>query len=208
MTRNVFLAACLSMMILPVAPGFAQSNAETIAATLQSWRDACSDPNPDLALGYLMDAVATGSVDVRKACLRQVLLSDNADLQNSALRVLMTSLPVVRFRMTEEIRATTTRFAHLVASLRTGLLFQVSGGNAQAGTATWRPAIDTPQPGEEATGTMTVFGSDVHWAGTAVYNGTTYPCSLMASLVEGQRLAGVFVCESSMTIPVEANPFD
>lgn len=208
MTRNLFLAACLSMTILPASLGFAQSNAETIAATLQSWRDACSDPNPDLALGYLMDAVATGSVDVRKACLRQVLLSDNADLQNSALRVLMTSLPVVRFRMTEEIRPANSRIAHLIASLRTGLLFQVSDGNTQAGTATWRPAIDTPQPGEEATGTMTVFGSDVHWAGMATYYGKTYPCSLTVSLVEGQRLAGTLVCESSAPIPVEANPFD
>ena len=208
MIRNAFLAACLPMTILPTSPAFAQSNAETIAATLQSWRDACSDPNPDLALGYLMDAVATGSVDVRKACLRQVLLSDNADLQNSALRVLMTTLPVVRFRVTEEVKAGTTRFAHLVASLKTGLLFQVSDGNAQAGTAVGRPAGDTPQPGEEAAGTMTVFGSDVHWAGTATYYGKTYPCTLMASLVEGKRLAGFFVCESTMSIPVEASPFD
>lgn len=195
-------------MVLTAAPAAAQSNAETIAATLQSWRDACSDPNPDLALGYLMDAVATGSVDVRKACLRQVLLSDNADLQNSALRVLMTSLPVVRFRVTEEVQPSNTRFAHLVASLRTGLLFQVSDGNAQTGTAVWKPAIDAPQPGEGAAGTMTIFGSDVHWAGTAAYYGKIYPCTLMASLVEGKRLAGVFVCESNMSIPVEASLFD
>ncbi len=208
MIRNAFLAVCLPMMILPTAPALAQSNAETIAASLQSWRDACSDPNPDLALGYLMDAVATGSVDVRKACLRQVLLSDNADLQNSALRVLITSLPVIRFRMTEEVRPGNSRIAHLVASLKTGLLFQVSDGNAQAGTAIWRPAIDTPQPGADAAGTMTVFGSDVHWAGTAAYYGKTYPCTLTASLVEGKRLAGIFACESSVSIPVEANPFD
>ena len=208
MIRNAFLAACLPMTILPTSPAFAQSNAETIAATLQSWRDACSDPNPDLALGYLMDAVATGSVDVRKACLRQVLLSDNADLQNSALRVLMTTLPVVRFRVTEEVKAGTTRFAHLVASLKTGLLFQVSDGNAQAGTAVWRPAVDTPQPGEEAAGRMTVCRGGVHWAGTATYYGKNYHCTLMASLVEGKRVAGFFVCESTMSIPVEASPFD
>src|SRR5690606_34477547 len=114
----------------------------------------------------------------------------------SALRVLMTSLPVVRFRVTEEARSGLNRIGHMIASLRTGLLFHVSDGNTQAGTATWRPAIDTPMPGETATGTMTVFGSDLHWAGMAYYDGGTYPCSLTVSLIEGPRLAGTFICES------------
>lgn len=204
--------AIIAIGLLPIALqgnlASAQSNAETIAATLQSWRDVCSDPNPDLALGYLMDAMGTGSVDVRKACLRQVLLTDNADLQNSALRVLMTSLPVVRFRVTEEIEDGLNSYLYIQRSIRTGLIFQVSDGNVQAGTATWKPAIDTPMPSETATGTMTIFGSDVHWAGIATSDRDDWSCTLSASLVEGTRLAGTFVCAARTPIPVEASLFD
>lgn len=215
--KNWIVAAMLRKTVLCLAFLYAsglmeeahgQSNAATIAAALQSWRDVCSDPNPDLALGYLMDAMATGSVDVRKACLRQVLMSDNADTLNAALRVLMTSLPVVRFRMTGEVRDSLNAYMHLVRSIQTGLIFQVADGNAQAGTATWKPAIDTPMPGETATGTMTVFGSDVHWAGIARSGSSDWSCTLTAALTEGTRIVGTFVCAARTPIPVEASLFD
>lgn len=208
MLRSAIVALGLLPAMLPLTPAHGQSNAATIAATLQSWRDVCSDPNPDLALGYLMDAVATGSVDVRKACLRQVLLSDNADVQNAALRVLMTSLPVVRFRVTGEVRDGLSSYMYLLRSIQSGLIFQVSEGNSQAGTATWKPAIDTPMPGENARGTMTVFGSDVHWAGIATSDRTDWSCTLTASLTGGTRVVGTFVCAARTPVPVEASLFD
>lgn len=207
MLQKPVLAVCLAIVLVP-AQAQAQTNAGTMASELQNWRDACSDPNPDLALGHLIDAVSTNSTDVRKACLRQVLLSDNADLQNAAMRVLMTNLPVVRFRVTEEIRSGNSRINHVIQSIRTGLLFYSSDGDHAAGTAAWMPLIDTPRPVETATGTMTIFGSDVHWVGTANYHGKDYPCSLQASLAEGTRIIGSFMCESSVAIPVEASLFD
>lgn len=207
MVNTLRLVVCLSVAIMPVQ-SLAQSNAGTIAATLQSWRDACSDPNPDLALGYLIDAVATNSTDVRKTCLRQVLLSDNVDLQNAAMRVVMTSIPVVRFRMTEEIKSRNGRINHVVQSIRAGLLFYSKDGDQTLGTATWQPIVDTPRPVETATGTMTVFGSDVHWVGTANYLGNDFACSLQATLTEGTRIVGSFICESADAIPIEASLFD
>lgn len=207
MLKAISTACSLSLAVLPQT-ALAQSEAQSIAAALQTWRDACSDPNPDLALGYLIDAVATNSVDVRKACLRQVLVSDNPDVQNAALRVLMTSVPVVRFRVTEAVKPVSNSTRKLISSIQTGLLFYSTNGNQASGTATWSPIIDTPQPVPTSTGTMTVFGSDVHWVGAAHYYASDNPCTLTAALTGGSKLVGALVCESSVTIPVEASLFD
>lgn len=208
MLRNIFRVTTLAFLALPPGPSHGQSTATSIAATLQNWRDLCSDPSPDLAFGHLIDAMATSSVDIRKACLRQILLSDNADLQNAAMRVVMTTVPAVRFRMTSEVKDGESSYMEFVQKIRTGLIFHVSEGDQQAGSATWRPAIDAPKPGEKDTGRMTVFGSDIHWAGTLANNGQSWPCRLSASLTEGTRLVGAFGCRARSLIPVEANIFD
>lgn len=206
--RTGRMAAALAAMIGLAGPAAAQSNPLDLETILQTWRDACSDPSPDRALGYLREAVNTGNIDVRKACLRQVLTSDNPDLLNAALRIMVTSLPVVRFRTGEAEKHSNNRIQHMVDSIRGGLVFYASNGNPDAGTATWQPIIDLPERTEEATGTVTVFGKDIHWVGRASYYGGIYPCVLQATLVDGSTLSGTFTCETATQVPVTLDLFD
>jgi hypothetical protein len=106
--RKVILAAALLGLATAPLPASAQSHAASIAAALQSWRHACSDPKPDLVFGYMADAIATASIEVRKACMRQVFASDNVDLRSAALRITVSSLPSIRFRVSPNRKTTTS----------------------------------------------------------------------------------------------------
>lgn len=196
-------------LAISCAPTLAAADANAVAAALQSWRDACSDPNPDLAVGYLGDAMATGNIDVRKACLRQILSSDNLDVQSAALRVLVASLPVIRFRTGKPNNGSAGgRAREISASLRHGLVFYASNGDAATATAQWSPLVRNTVPLETATGRVSVFGSSIHWAGTCYYDeGEVFDCQLSADLVEGDQLTGIFLIRD-MEFPVTASLFD
>lgn len=202
--RFLILALALSG-----APTFATADASSVAAALQSWRDACSDPNPDLAVGYLSDAMATGNIDVRKACLRQVLSSDNVDVQSAALRVLVTSLPMVRFRTgTPNNGNAGGRAREISGALRHGLVFYVSNGDASTGSAQWSPLVMNTAPIETATGRVNVFGSSIQWAGKCYYNeDLLIDCQLSADLTENGQLTGIFSIWD-LEYPVSASLYD
>ncbi|MGB7270818.1 MAG: hypothetical protein WBC90_15000 [Albidovulum sp.] len=201
---------CAVALVLAAGAAQAQSSASSVAANMQSWRDACGDPNPDLALGYLIEAVATNSIDVRKACLRQVLASDNVDLRSSALRVIIASLPVIRFRLKEPDAAAkmSNNDTWLQQSIVTGLVFRAANGSAETGTATWYPLIAKPEPDEELKGTVTVLGSGVIWAGRVQYSNIRDDCKLVAELGADTLLEGHFQCGIGNTFPVFANLLD
>lgn len=193
----------------PILPVLADSNATSLAAELQSWRDACSDPNPDLVIGYLADAMATENIDVRKACVRQVLVSDNVDVQNAALRVIIANLPVIRFRLGELVKGRAGgRADEIITSLQHGLIFHGSDGNASSGTAQWMPLVRNATPVEGTIGTVTVFGSSIQWAGKCYYDDRNlFDCQLSADLVEGGTLTGTFTLWD-MQFPASASLFD
>jgi hypothetical protein len=201
---------CAVALVVAASTAQAQSNASSIAATMQSWRDACGDPNPDLALGYLIEAVATNSIDVRKACLRQVLASDNVDLRSSALRVTIASLPIIRFRMAEQDATVQVNSSdmRLRQAIVTGLVFQAANGSAETGTATWYPLVSNPTPSEELKGTVTVLGPGVIWAGRLQYANIRDDCKLTAELGADTLLEGHFQCGTGYAFGISANLLD
>lgn len=206
-SRCLVCAAVLATA--PVLTAFAQTNAASVAAALQGWRDACSDPNPDLAIGYLGDAMATGNIDVRKACLRQVLASDNVDVQSAALRVIITHIPVIRFRVGELIEGRAGgRGDEIVTALQHGLVFYGSNGNLANGTAQWMPLLRNTVPVDQSSGIVTVFGSSIHWAGQCYYSkDELFDCQLSADMAEGGIVNGLFRVWD-LKFPVSANLFD
>lgn len=199
----------LALAVIPAEPSAAQTDATAVAAALQSWRDACGDPNPDLAIGYLRDALATGNIDIRKACLRQILTSDNTDTQSAALRALITSLPVIRFRVGESQGGYVGgRAKEIIAVLQHGLVFNMAKGDITTGTAQWMPLVMNTTPVEAATGTVTVFGTSIHWAGQCYYDTDDFiDCKLSANLLDGTNLTGHMQI-GDMTLPVTASLFD
>ncbi|MFC3119449.1 hypothetical protein ACFOHS_19335 [Jhaorihella thermophila] len=158
--KKAFLFAAILAVVSPPLPTAAQSNAASIAAALQSWRDACSDPNPDLVIGYMTDAVATGNIDVRKACLRQVFASDNVDLRSAALRTTITALPRIRFRVSPEAKE-----GRLYPAIQTGLIFQATDGDPVTGTAKWYTLVNNVEPSDDYSGTVAVLSAGIVWKG-------------------------------------------
>lgn len=202
MQKAILAAALLGLATAPW-PAAAQSNAASIAAALQSWRDACSDPNPDLVIGYMADAIATASIEVRKACLRQVFASDNVDLRSTALRITITSLPRIRFRVSPE-----SANKNFYGAIQTGLIFEAAEGDLTTGTAKWFPLIENSQPSDDFSGTVAVLGAGIVWKGRVHSPGANVRCSLSADLAEGSRLEGIFHCGNWGTYAVAADLLD
>lgn len=201
--KKAFLFAAILALVSPPLPIAAQSNAASIAAALQSWRDACSDPNPDLVIGYVADAVATGNIDVRKACLRQVFESDNVDLRSAALRTTITALPRIRFRVSPE-----SANSNFYGAIQTGLIFVAAEGELSTGTAKWYPLVRNPEPSDDYSGTVAVLGAGIVWKGLVYGPGGSALCTLSADLAEGSRLQGLFHCGNQGTYAVTADLLD
>lgn len=202
MQKAILAAALMGLATAPL-PVAAQSSAASIAAALQSWRDACSDPNPDLVIGYMADAIATASIEVRKACLRQVFASDNVDLRSAALRITITSLPRIRFRVSPE-----SANNNLYGAIQTGLIFEAAEGDLATGTAKWFPLVSSTEPKEDQSGTVAVLGAGIVWKGDVYTPGGWAICSLSADLAEGATLQGIFHCGNRGTYAVAADLLD
>ena len=83
--RAVFVAA----VMIPVAANSASP--EEVAREIKAWRENCSDPDPDLRIGYLTAVIQTKNTTLIRACLRPLLTSDNADTRNLAIRAALAS---------------------------------------------------------------------------------------------------------------------
>ncbi|MEO1313094.1 MAG: hypothetical protein AAFV27_04365 [Pseudomonadota bacterium] len=202
MRIKILIIAAISLA-LTSGVSQAQSNAQTVAAALQSWRDACGDPNPDLAIGYLADAVATNNIDVRKACMRQVFASDNVDLKSAALRITIAALPLVRFRVEKPAEA--GRFYN---TIQTGFVFSAANGDEAKGTATWFTTISNTQPEETYSGTVSVLGPGIVWQGKVRYGSGAYVCQLATDLADGAVLQGIVNCGNLGVYNITANLMD
>lgn len=196
----LLLSVVVFLVTGAVASASAQSTAQSTAAALQSWRDACGDPNPDKAIGFLNQAIETGNIDVRKVCLRELFASDNRDVKSAALRVAIAALPVVRFRVSPP--ETKERF---YSKIMTGMVFHAVNGDAATGTATWLTTIQNTQPQEDVGGEVIVLGPGVIWSGIVKSGNGVWKCDLAADLAEGPELEGILNCGSLGVYNVSTN---
>ena len=70
------------------------------AASLQTWREQCSDPDPDLRLAYVESAIANKDASVQRICIRLALQSDNSDIRNLGLRAAIAATQQITFMPT------------------------------------------------------------------------------------------------------------
>lgn len=82
MTGLLRVLLCV-IMAPPVAHA---ASPEETAREIKTWRENCSDPDPDLQIGYLTAVLETKNQTMIRACLRPLLTSDNADTRNLSLR--------------------------------------------------------------------------------------------------------------------------
>lgn len=81
MIKWLLALAMAGVSMVGTTASFAQDAAER-AGQLKTWREQCSDPDPDLRLAYIEAAIASGDAAVMRICVRQSLESDDADIRN------------------------------------------------------------------------------------------------------------------------------
>lgn len=198
-------AATGVFLAIAVCLNAADTSAQTTdrAASIKTWRENCSDPDPDLVVGYLEEAVAGEDGPVRRVCVRQALESDSADVQNLALSAAIAASQILRFEVTmpDAVKQALNKAAKsgkpaqppaFWSAVQTGLSFVVVDGNVGNGTSTWNSVVNLAEPNPSySTGQATVMGSDVNWTGTLFGFGA---CRLIATLKPGAVLAGLIQC--------------
>ncbi len=204
--KAIALPCILSLALGAVAGAASAETPQERAAKNEQWRQVCSDPNPDLAAGYLQQALESGNPTARRICLRATLESDNNDLRSSTLRQVIGSLPMVRFNVSVPEDADVNRY--VTPYVQNGLIFHATEGNPVNGAALWSPLMENVVVDERAIGPANVFGSDVIWNGVAVAGGRLHNCSLKASLTEGSQVEGQLVCGGSAPFIVTADLLD
>lgn len=199
--------AALAVLLPGEAP--AQTTAADTAGVLQTWRQGCADPNPDMVIGALLKAVETGNVLVRQVCLREALASDNTDVRRTALRMIIGAAPLVRFRVTEPTEYRSERGdQELWLLIQAGLAFVAKDGNPETGTATWFPIVENSLPSEQSSGSASVLGAGLFWSGPVLLFSSLNNCKLSADLTVGDQLVGTFVCSGGSVFPVTASLLD
>lgn len=204
-TKAALLVCCAAA--LSMASASAQETAAEIAAERETWRMQCGDPNPDMATGYLVEALKGGDAGIRRICLRETLASDDQDLRSAALRIVIGNAPLIRFRVGEPEGDISEVDATIIAMSQTGFIFVATAGDPDAGTATWSPLGDLAKPYPGYEGPVTVLGSGINWTGTMSLKGG-HQCRLRAELAPGTELQGTLQCNDGALIPMTANLLD
>lgn len=215
--RTVVCALACLTATAAFQPSLAQPAAER-AGQLKDWRNACTDPDPDLQLAYLEAAIATGDTAIIRICVREALESDNADILNLGLRAALASAPRITFQTSippelkkeydnaGKDKEKLNQISHYYINgtwldLRPGLTFEVTDAKIESSTATWTSLVDSNKPDERNKGISRITGTRVTWQGQ-VAAGRTWTCILDAELVAGQKLQGELSCPKQWAIPV------
>lgn len=213
-----YLAGACVLSLAFVAPAAAQQ-AQDRAGELKSWREQCNDPDPDLRLAYVEQAIAGSDAAVQRVCVRLALESDNADIRNLGLRAALASLPQIRFSVemppqlaaaikaagdNEKKTAEINRWYVMQAwtLLRNGLVFEIEGAQATSNNSVWYPLVNQSEPYQNIKGKTTIVGSKLNWLGRASL--PQQECTLVTELREGAELAGTFQCGDSWPFTISA----
>lgn len=205
--------------VLMSAPALAQDATER-AVELKTWREQCNDPDTDLRTAYLEAAIESGDVAVIRICVRQSLMSDDADIRNLGLRAALASVNQILFEVTmpEEVAAAYKKagkdekqLAEISDwfmirdwnSLRAGFSVAVEGGEVATGTSTWYPLANRAEASDSYKGRAAIVGDKVNWTGDmALSNGD---CSMNLQLSDTGTLDGVLRCSRNIPFPISAS---
>lgn len=98
------IAALLTGMLIAWTQQAAAQTPIERAAKIKEWRQNCNDPDPDLRMAFLESAIAGKDQTVIRTCVKQLLLSDNDDVRNLAIRAGLASAERVVIQFSESER--------------------------------------------------------------------------------------------------------
>ena len=200
-----------------------QPDVQARAASFQTWREQCSDPDPDLRLAYLEGAIASKDASVQRICIRLALQSDNADIRNLGLRAAIATIPQITFiptmprslevdlrRAAEDEnlmkRVRDSYISRLYDATQNGL--KMCSDNAEVGKSTflWNTLAANIDLRKERYYKATILGSRINWSGNVIISGgNSLTCTVNVALTREGRLAGKLSCEGSPPMDIIAD---
>ena len=211
-TLGLAFALSLACFNQPAFAGDPQPEAQARAASLQTWREQCSDPDPDLRLAYVEAAIATKDASVQRICVRLALQSDNADIRNLGLRAAIASTPQITFMPTmpksleADLRkgADDEKFMDRVKHSSTSRLFdtiqnglKMCSDNAEVGKNSfqWNALAANIELRKDRFTKATIVGSKIVWSGLIeIFNENPHNCTINVTLTREGKLAGTLNC--------------
>ena len=191
---------------------------------IKIWRQQCNEPDIDLRMAYVEEAIKSDDKILQRICLRQSLESDNADIRNLGLRAAMASLSQITFKveMPQQLKEEYEKAGKdekklskvskiplngLYQHIRSGLSFVIKDAVGSKGTSTWHSLVGLTKPDDVHKGETTIIGENLTWTGSVAHPNPSYhvPCKLNAHITAGAILKGEFQCYDWRSIPIEAN---
>jgi hypothetical protein len=203
--------------------GSSVSHSQTVqdkAGVLKTWREQCSEADPDLVLSFLQSALETGDTAIIRICLKQAGESDNDDVANLALRAAIASMPRIAFdveppaklaKMIERAGDDDAKQANVERtyekqiwnSIQTGLIFEITDADIKSGSAKWFAMPEMTKAKDPWSGKVVITGDRLTWQGQA--NLSPGNCFVKVALTKGFELKGTFQCGKTMPFTIHAN---
>lgn len=214
-------------LVLTTVPSLAQAAnqapATDRAAAIKIWREQCNDPDYDLRLAYIEQAVATEDVSIQRVCIRAAVESDNSDIKNLGLRAAMTATEKIYFDV--ELPPKTQRALKKAENnakarqglerspvnvhyqwIQNGVIFTIQNPDINKGSSEWLSLARNSAVDERCKGNANIIGDRIKWTGVVFLNGFV-SCDLNVQLTPGPQLKGSLQCENMLPYPVTADLF-
>jgi hypothetical protein len=196
-----------------------QSNPNARAAEIKSWRDQCNDPDYDLRLAYLEQALKTKDVTIERLCIKAALESDNAEVKNLGLRAAIASTDKIYLSasMPEKVEKELTLSGNnedkikkvhelweyrLYQWIKEGFSFNIQSASIAKGESEWYPLVKNSTPHDKTT-KANIVGKQIKWSGVMDFD-RDMGCDLVLELSPGALLVGKLQCADLAPFPVTA----
>lgn len=215
---------CIFFVMLFCKPAFSAedaSNVQARAGAVQTWREQCADPDPDLRLAYIESAIASNDASVQRICIRLALQSDNADIRNLGLRAALVSVPQITFATTmprslendlkhaagDEKKLNNIyngRTYRLYNGVKGGLSMRSDKNEFEKNNFIWNSLAENSEVRNDFSGKAVIVGSKISWTGK-VRASYEYNCTINVSLTKDAKLSGLLNCYDAAPIDIIAD---
>lgn len=218
----IYLLFALAIVVGPSTLVQAQAtNPQERAGELVQWREHCNDPDPDLRLAYIENAISTNDVSIKRICVRLAAESDNADIRNLGLRAAIASLNQITFSvemprlLQDALKKAGNReglndgrlnsIYDRYEIVKNGIPMVVVDAAVPSSTSIWYPLTDRDKKDDRFKGTATIRGDQILWVGSiALGGGSSSEATINVKLERGGELKGFFQYHDSPLFPVSA----
>ena len=200
-----------------------QQEVQARAASLQTWREQCSDPDPDLRLAYVESAIANKDASVQRICIRLALQSDNSDIRNLGLRAAIaatqqiTFMPTMPKSLEAELRkgADDENFMRKVKETYASRVYETTQNGLKMcsdkveigkNSFLWNTLAANVELRKDGFTKATITGSKISWTGYVNISSLgTISCSVNVALTREGKLAGKLLCDKTPPIDIIAD---